>query len=203
MSPTPPGTALAAENTCAFKDQNATLPRVAGAFAWHLGEEFSQLKSAREAIGDASKVRIAHLDTGYDPNHITCPTELRSDLQRNVIDGTDDASDPQNSGPLRNPGHGTATLSILAGGKFDASPEGYTFNDYLGGAPQAEVIPVRVGNSVVQFRTSDVAKGFDYATQLCAHDGKRVHVLSMSMGGVASAAWADAVNEAWLARATG
>ena len=41
-----------------------------------------------------------------------------------------------------------------------------------------------------------VAKGIDYAVELCANEATRVHVMSMSMGGVASAAWADAVNKA-------
>jgi len=44
---------------------------------------------------------------------------------------------------------------------------------------------VRIGNSVVQFTTSSVAKGISYAEKLCADEATPVHVMSMSMGGVA------------------
>ena len=66
-------------------------------------------------------------------------------------------------------------------------------NDYLGGAPLAQVVPVRIANSVVHLWTSTVAQGFDYARQINAD------VVSMSMGGLPSAAWADAVNAAYEA----
>src|SRR5262249_53903950 len=62
---------------------------------------------------------------------------------------------------------------------------------------KARIVPVRIGNSVVQVTTSSVAQGINYAAELCAAEETRVHVMSMSMGGVASAAWADAVNKAY------
>ena len=75
---------------------------------------------------------------------------------------------------------------------------GYTpFDDFLGGAPEAEIVPLRVGTSVVQFQTSSVAAAINYATELGRDGSTAVHVLSMSMGGVASQAWADAVNKAY------
>ena len=47
----------------------------------------------------AAKVRIAHFDTGYDPQHHTLPKRLRKDLARNFVDdgNPNDASD-QTSG---------------------------------------------------------------------------------------------------------
>src|SRR5262249_30363988 len=98
-----------------------------------------------------------------------------------------------------NPGHGTGTLSILAGAQFKFVASGYQFDGVLGGAPDARIVPVRVGNSVVQFSTSSVARGISYAADLCAAPETRVDVISMSMGGVASDAWADAVNKAYEA----
>ena len=77
--------------------------------------------------------------------------------------------------------------------------DGYAFDDFVGGAPDAEIVPIRIGTSVVQLKTSTVTKGIMYAVELCARDETRIHVLSMSMGGVASAAWADAVNLAYEA----
>ena len=87
---------------------------------------------------------------------------------------------------LNNLGHGTGTLSILAGAVVDGSP--------LGGAAFLDIIPVRVASSVVLFRNSTIAKAFDYVHSLSRSPATRVHVITMSMGGLASQAWADAVN---------
>ena len=194
--------ALGAGDACVFNDQRPELPRIDDLFAWHLDPAFSQLRQARtSAAGGTSRVRIAHLDTGYDPAHQTLPSRIRLDLQRNFVDdqGPHDARDPAIRGALRNPGHGTGTLSILAGNHFSFNRHGYAFDDVVGGAPEAEVVPVRVGQSVLQLRTSSIARGITYAADLCADEATRIHVLSMSMGGVASAAWADAVNLAYEA----
>ncbi|MBV9813101.1 MAG: S8 family serine peptidase, partial [Acetobacteraceae bacterium] len=64
----------------------------------------------------------------------------------------------------------------------------------FGCAPEAEIVPVRVANRVVLFSNSSIARGFDYVHQLCAADATRVHVVSMSMGGLPSQAWAEAIN---------
>ncbi len=196
--------AAAAADVCAFNDQSEALPRVERTFAWHLGDQFSQLRQARSAAAPAAGrrvIRIGHLDTGFDPTHRSLPPHLRLDLQRNFVDDqpADDAHDPAQRGVANNPGHGTGTLGILAGGRITCSLDGYAFDDQIGGAPDAEVIPIRVGTSVVQLKTSAVARGIMYAVSLCASDATRVDVLSMSMGGVASAAWADAVNLAYEA----
>ena len=199
----PPPSGLAAGASCVFADQLSNLPRVAGRFAWHLGDGYSQLKSARDGAANGKVVRVAHLDTGYDPNHSVLPPHLRRDLQRNFVNDQppNDARDPGKHEPLQNPGHGTGTLSILAGGPFKFIDAGYPgqFDDFIGGSPHAEIVPVRVGKSVVQFYTSTVAAGINYAAELCDKEATRVHVMSMSMGGVASQAWADAVNKAYEA----
>ncbi len=74
-------------------------------------------------------------------------------------------------------------------------------NDYLGGAPHAEIVPVRIANSVVHFYTSAMARGIDYAINPGepANAQYRCDVVSISMGGVASDAWADAANRAYEA----
>src|SRR4051794_34774394 len=193
--------ALAASAGCSFDDQDQALPSRPGEFAWHLADAFAQLGAARtEAEQHEAVVRIAHLDTGYDPDHVTFPaSRIEKLLQRNFVDETKDATDLGVEGILKNPGHGTGTLSILAGGAFQFGQAGYQFGGLLGGTSQARIVPVRVGNSVVQIRTSDVARGINYAAELCADPETAVHVISMSMGGVASAAWADAVNKAYSA----
>lgn len=196
------GTALAAADVCRFDDQDPALPMRASEFAWHLKSGFSQLDTARSAVAAGGRIRIAHLDTGYDGHHSAfAGARISAALQRNFIDADrpNDARDLGVTGTLKNPGHGTGTLSILAGGRFRFNEVGYTFDGLLGGAPSAEIVPIRVGNSVVQLTTSAVAHGINYAVQLCANEATRIHVMSMSMGGVASNAWADAVNAAYEA----
>jgi hypothetical protein len=158
---------------------------------WFRATSHSQFDSAITAIGGpqvASKVRIAHFDTGYDPNHRSLPRRLRRDIGRNFVDddNPNDASD-QTSGLLTNLGHGTGTLGILAGTALPGQPQ-------LGGAPFAEIVPVRVANRVVLFSNSSIARAFDYVHGLNANGTNRVDIISMSMGGIASQAWADAVN---------
>jgi hypothetical protein len=66
---------------CSGAGFNPDLDSAAPPFDWHWGNEFSGLKKARDRVGDrlsssGKRVRIGHLDTGFDPNHINkrmCP----------------------------------------------------------------------------------------------------------------------------------
>jgi len=170
---------------------------------WHLGDNFSQLKSAREQVANIDyTIRIGHLDTGYSKDHSIVPAKVKSSkLQRNFVDNEDenDAHDRLTTGSLKNPGHGTGTLGILAGNKVKiGNPQ---FNDYLGAAYFADVVPCRVSTSVVLIKTSAFAEAIEYLTKLTL-SGTPVHVVSMSMGGAPSQAWADAVNKAYEAGIT-
>ena len=144
------------------------------------GQFADALGSFNPATGGA--VRIAHLDTGYDPTHKNRPAHIRHDLERNFVDPAhpNDAAD-RTDALLANSGHGTGTLGILAG-------------QGIGAAPFAEVVPIRVADRVVLFWNSNIARAFDHVHGLGADPGSFVHVVTMSMGGVASHAWADAVN---------
>ena len=154
---------------------------------WHLDDNYSGLRAARSTV-QRGQVRIAHLDTGYDPKHETLPKHLRTDLQKNFVDGDrpDDATDEPTA--LLNPmfGHGTATLAILAGSAIRG--------EVVGGAPQLDVVPLRVANWVTLIKNSAIVKAFDYVLGLWGEDSKRIEVVAMSMGGLASQAWAEAVN---------
>jgi len=71
---------------------------------------------------------------------------LRDGLQRNFVDDgqpINDASDPYDRGLFKNPGHGTATIAILAGGRLSGMTPPADTGDFLGGSPLAGVIPVR------------------------------------------------------------
>jgi hypothetical protein len=185
--------ALAATSTCESLDQH-TGP---GGFPgdqdnfWYQDDSHAQFSAALAAIGkpvDLWIVRIAHLDTGYDPEHESRPIGLETNLQKNFVDDgrLNDASDDA-SGPISNLGHGQGTLSILAG----HPPTGMT---RMGAAPFMRVVPIRVANRVELFYNSSIAKALDYVHGLTREGVTPVHVISMSMGGLASQAWADAVN---------
>jgi hypothetical protein len=181
-----------AANTCGQDPPDQDWPD-GGSFAWHLGDTFTQLKAARDQVGipAGAKVRIAHLDTGYSPGHEALPEFLRSDQGRNFVETSNPLSaiDPGVDGFMKNPGHGMGTMGILAGRTITQG----AWQDRLGGAPFAEVVPVRIGDSVVHFYSSSMAQGLDYAL------AAGCRVVTISMGGVPSQAWADAVNRLYEA----
>lgn len=166
---------------------------------WFQDARHTGLDAARaEVMEPSDRVVIAHLDTGYRKGHALLPPFLDTDRQRSFVEGDADpnsAVDPDVGGFGNNPGHGTGTLCLLAGNRFDGSPFGGSIG-FVGGAPFARVIPVRVANSVVLFTNSSIAKALAYAI------GMGVDVLSMSMGGVPSQLWAELVNEAYEAGIT-
>ncbi|MDR3473575.1 MAG: S8 family serine peptidase [Devosia sp.] len=170
---------------------------VPGRLAWNLDADFSQFADARTRVGaKQDQITVAHLDTGYDKRHSTVPEGLLELQQRNVIPGepADDATDRAPPSGLANRGHGTATLGILAGNKVPAGAPGWAgFTGFLGAAPGVKVIPVRIADWVVRFSTSTMVEGFNYARL------QGVQVLTMSMGGLSSAALVDAVNLAYEA----
>jgi subtilisin family serine protease len=178
---------------CEEEEQNPNGGRAIGpAFGWHLGDGFSQLGSARAAVQFADRrTRIAHIDTGYDHNHAARPEDERilRDLERNFVDGDGEpnsAQDPNRHHLFDNSGHGTGTIGILAGRQVAQNG-----NAYLGGAPRADILPIRIANSVLLIYTSVFAQGLQYAIQ------QQCDVVSISMGGLPSAAWNETVNAAY------
>ena len=193
------GMAASAAPACTFDDQDpsggqATVP---GKVAWNAGPACSQFAAARAKVGaKQADITIAHLDTGFDPGHRTLPAGLLTAQQRNFVDdgtGPNNATDHAPAGTLTsNRGHGTGTLSLLAGNKLDGtSPHWPGFTDFVGGAPMAKILPVRIADWVVRLTTGTMVQGIDYARQQGAQ------VLSMSMGGFPSQALVDAVNLAY------
>lgn len=190
------GEPFAVDSNCNPSGQQSSGGRIKGeGTAWHLRDEYSQLGSARDAVQFSDpRTRIAHIDTGYDREHIARPEDerIKRELERSFVDGDNqpnNANDPNRGNAFPdNSGHGTGTIGILAGRQIPA------FNNiYLGGAPQADILPLRISNSVVLFRTSAFAQALQYAIQ------QRCDVISISMGGLPSRAWNEAVNSAYEA----
>jgi len=190
----PKGSPLAiAPPDCSPKDQQHDQRPSGPGFAWHLRDEFSQLAAARAAVAfsDPNRTRLAHIDTGYDGTHSARPARLLLDVQRNFVsqdNNPNNANDPDRGHLFDNSGHGTGTIGILAGQKVPQNN-----NDFLGGAPDADILPIRIANSVVLFFTSAFAQGINYAVQ------QQCDVVSISMGGLPSSAWNEAVNNAYMA----
>jgi hypothetical protein len=185
--------ALAAAPPCQFVPQDSFWP-LAPSFTWFLEDQYSGLRSARNAV-DHRNVRIGHVDTGYS-DHVVRAKNLNTNLQWNFVEGIADAHDPGITGFLNQPGHGTGTQGILAGNILQGLTQAdQNNNEPLGGAPDAEIVPVRVANSVLHFFTSALARGFDYAIAPRSDASKRCEVVSLSMGGVPSKVWAEAVKE--------
>ncbi|MEO9144171.1 MAG: S8/S53 family peptidase [Ginsengibacter sp.] len=170
---------------------------------WHIADNFSGLKAAREEIHgleDKKKIRIVHLDTGYDEEHLSYPKELINlKLSRSFVEGEDlyNAEDRFSDGMLSNPGHGTGTLSLLAGNKMKIAGC-IDFEDYVGLEEAIEIVPIRIAKSVVLFKSAAFVEAMNYIiNDLNSNEETKVHVITMSMGGLASRAWADVVNKAY------
>lgn len=180
--PSPPAAAMGAAATCPThpEPQRRNFPHIDGDNLWFRDKAHSGFAHLGGQTGAGA--RIAHIDTGYDPEHATLPKHLRFDLQRNFVerDHPYDASD-RSEGLWVQDGHGTGTIAILAGEQY-------------GGAPGAEVVPIRIANRVVLFQSSAFAQALDYVYGLRGDPAKRIDVITMSMGGLASRAWAEAVN---------
>ena len=121
-------------------------------------------------------ISICHPDTGWTAHDDMDSLDLSR--ARNVMNGTDDAHDPHNSGGLLNPGHGTATGSVIGSRGGIAETVGTTPPGKITGvASKATIVPIRTVNSVIQIFDSDVAKAVTYAVEA------KCDVVSMSLGG--------------------
>jgi hypothetical protein len=165
--------------------------------AWHLDIGFGNFAEAW-TYNRGAGIRIAHLDTGHTPSHMSTPRGLLIDQGYNFSEDNTNTVDPYMQGLAYMPGHGTATLALLAGSSVDIEfMAGPIYNDDIGGAPDASVVPVRIGPSVIHLYSAAMAQGLDYA--LAPRGGGRCDVVSLSHGGLPSKAWAEAVNRLYEA----
>ena len=131
--------------------------------AWHLDVGFGNFAEAW-TYNRGAGMRIAHLDTGHTPSHMSTPRGLLPNQGYNFSEDNTNTVDPYHAGGAYMPGHGTATLALLAGDTVDIQYlAGPIFNDDIGGAPDASVVPVRIGPSVIHLYSAAMAQGLDYA----------------------------------------
>ncbi len=163
--------------------------------AWHL--EYGRFGDAwKQSLGGG--VRIAHLDTGYFPAHCSTPRHMHPEQGYNYYDGNENVIDP---GTELFAGHGTATLALLAGKEVDLIYQGkhssvaHRYSGIIGGAPEAEIVPVRIGGifgSVIHLKSSSMAQGLHHA--LGTEQRAPCDVVSLSHGGLPSKAWVHEIN---------
>lgn len=179
---------------------------------WHLDDQHSQLARARRAFARPGEgISIGHLDNGLDGRHAAAPMNLvRNDRAANAVNLLDYYQQmsrlrpgevpPEKPAPPELTGgtHGMGTIGLLAGswiGIDEKQVPGGRIKGYygwLGGAPFARVVPVRIAPWVFSANTGQLAYGIDYASRV-----KGCDVISMSHGGSPTQAWADAVNAAY------
>ena len=161
--------ACAVDGSSENPDLAWALKKINAAAAWNLNPP-----GAGRQFGEG--ISICHPDTGWTPHDDLDALDLSR--ARNVLNGTNDARDPHNSGFLLNPGHGTATGSVIGSRGGIAATSGTTPPGKITGvAPLATIVPIRTIDSVVQVFDSDVAKAVVYAVEA------QCDVVSMSLGG--------------------
>jgi serine protease len=118
---------------------------------------------------------VGHPDTGYTKHaEIWSANPVHNRL---LIDrGRDffgNAADPVDTLTGNNPGHGTTTASVI----MSDAPDGATSPFVAGVAPMAQLVPLRVTDTVVIFTWGRLAEAIRYAAD------QGFHVISMSLGG--------------------
>ncbi|MBD8527660.1 S8 family peptidase [Pseudomarimonas arenosa] len=130
--------------------------------------------SAAHALGATGMgVLVGHPDTGYTDHWELSSPRIRADIGHNFVEDSADPTDLLHGG---NPGHGTATASVLMSGladRGDLEPE-----EVAGVALGAELVPIRTIRHVALIAFHDVARAIHHAVD------QGCHVISMSLGGV-------------------
>ena len=162
---------------------------------WHLDSDHAGFEAIRSSA-TGQGMRIAHLDTGYCDKYKAKPRYLRPEIGWNVRDDNDKTKDT-GKGPFA--GHGPATMAVLAGNHVDLTFSTIRYTGDLGGAPDAEVVPVLISSSVIHLFTVAMARGIDYAIAPRKNPANRCDVVTISHGGLPTLCWAAAVNKAYRA----
>lgn len=170
-------------------------------FVWHLTDKFSEFFKANKRLSAKIAepwIKVGHIDTGFQPNHPALPKNLKKDKSRSFIKGEEgkQAIDVAAGIKLEQDGHGTATMIILAGSKVEKSHTDNIYSGTVGAAPFADIISMRISETVALIQTSSFVDALEYAIS------EGCEVISMSMAGAPTKAWANMVNKAYDAGIT-
>ncbi|WP_107039060.1 S8 family serine peptidase [Brumimicrobium mesophilum] len=175
-------------------------------FIWHLGDEYSQLRTAFEQIkkrfrnGEPTLEEreelplICHIDTGILDDHPATPKFLDYDKSRTFrsIGKKKDITDYDSKTALiENQGHGQGTISILAGNYVNLSDTDNSFKGYYGAFPFARVMSLKISENVVLLSGNKFARALRYAVD------SGCDVVTMSMAGAPTKAMVRAINYAY------
>lgn len=164
---------------------------------WHKSDKYSELNSARKKIEDRQEnqttIKIAHLDTGYDPEDVYLPPNFNKN--RSIDFASGGACKIYGSyleGTTKEVTHGQRMLSILSGEKITyLGNDGTQVTEYIGGDPHAEVVEYRIASSPVHIRNLNMVKALK-----CAIDSN-IDIVSLSAGGFPSIAQRNVINDAY------
>lgn len=132
-------------------------------------------------LSTGAGVRVGHPDTGWERHPEIEDSAhngpVRPDLGYDFVDDDDDPRAERKDDNILpgGPNHGTATASVIASQRGAQSGNQDEF--VVGAAPDAEVVPLRVANSVTHFSMRRVRKAIEYSV------ANGCQVVSMSLGG--------------------
>ncbi len=170
-------------------------------FTWHLSEDFSQLAKARDEVIQKikkadQKIRIAHVDSGYSPKHPMTPAKIKFGKSFVKDESTNKGIEVVNKGKIAEiEYHGTGTIALLAGGELKANQTFTGFSGNFGAIPFAEIVPIRISDTVALVGILRNTKQFTQAVEYAITHG--CEVITMSMGGQPHRSWAKAINRAY------
>lgn len=169
-------------------------------FTWHLDSNHSQLASARDYLMSTMKdneldIKIGQIDTGYSPNHPAIPKKVEKGISFVKGEIGQEAFDKPTPRWIEQEDHGTATISILAGQEV---PKKFAYGNgstKLGAIPFATIYPVRISDTVALTALLGNTMPFVYAVETVIKEA--CEVVTMSMGGLPTRAWAKVINKAY------
>lgn len=158
-------------------------------FGWH-HPRIDTLGAWQHTKGDTSTVAV--IDTGHS-DHVELRDVRTATGELNLVEGGTDAADRFSTGLLRNPGHGTLVMSVIASrGTVTAAGDTGGPGAITGTAPDAKIMPIRAVRSVIDFNQRRIATAIDHAV------AQGADVIAMALGGPTRVA----STEAALRRAT-
>jgi hypothetical protein len=153
---------------------------------------------ARSRPARGRGISIAQVDTGYT-DHPAIAGSIDPSRGWDFIDGDADPRDPLVKVlPIDNPGHGTATASVVVGGAAIVSHQGQAEGGTSGSngrlvagtAPEARLVPIRAIRTVIRTSQINVARTINFARR------EGFPIITMSLGGFPSIALWSAVGAA-------